>query len=99
MEHILRNALLALLDQPEATLSDVLRMLNDSVFRRTAVARIQNESVREFWTKEYEYYPWRLRAEAIAPIQNKVGAFLADPLLNRILTQKKNRLRPKARDG
>jgi hypothetical protein len=27
------------------------------------------------------------RAEAIAPIQNKVGAFLADPILNRILTQ------------
>src|SRR5207247_9217748 len=29
LEHILRNALLALLDQPEATLADVLRLLDD----------------------------------------------------------------------
>jgi hypothetical protein len=35
---------------------------------------------------EYESYPARFRVEAIAPIQNKVGAFLADPLLYRILT-------------
>jgi hypothetical protein len=43
--------------------------------------------VRDFWLREYESYPARFRIEAIAPIQNKVGAFLANPLLNRILTQ------------
>lgn len=90
LEHILRNALLALMDQPEATLAHVLALLNDSAFRRVAVTRIQNESVREFWRKEYEYYPWRLRAEAIAPIQNKVGAFLANPTVNKIVTQPKS---------
>jgi hypothetical protein len=30
-------------------------------------------------------YPPRYRAESIAPIQNKVGAFLVDPLFYRIL--------------
>jgi len=90
LEHILRNALLALLDQPEATLAHVPALLNDPAFRRTAVTRIQNDAVREFWTKEYEYYPWRLRAEAIAPIQNKVGAFLANPTVNKIVTQPKS---------
>jgi hypothetical protein len=30
LEYILRHALLTLLDQPEATLADVLRLLNDS---------------------------------------------------------------------
>ena len=34
LEHILRNSLLALLDQPDATLGDVLRILVDSAFRR-----------------------------------------------------------------
>jgi hypothetical protein len=43
--------------------------------------------VRRFWLKEYESYTARLRAESIAPIQNKVGAFLADPMLKGILTQ------------
>ena len=90
MEHILRNAFLALLDQPEATLADVLRLLDDHAFRREICSRVYNSQVRDFWLREYENYPLRLRAEAIAPIQNKVGAFLTDPLLNRILTQKRS---------
>jgi hypothetical protein len=87
MEHILRNALLTLLDQPEATLADILRLFHDPGFRRQALARVETPTVRDFWVNEYEQYFWRLRAEAIAPIQNKVGAFLAHPVLNRILTQ------------
>src|SRR5499425_2635739 len=90
LEHILRNAFLALLDQPEATLADVLRLLDDLAFRREICSRVHNSQVRDFWLREYENYPIRLRAEAIAPIQNKVGAFLTDPLLNRILTQRKS---------
>src|SRR2546426_4355538 len=87
MEHILRNALLTLLDQPEATLADILRLFNEPAFRHAAVGRVTSPAVRDFWVNEYEQYFWRLRAEAIAPIQNKVGAFLAHPILNRILTQ------------
>jgi TraM recognition site of TraD and TraG len=45
-----------------------------------------NRHVADFWLKEYEGYPAKFRAEAIAPIQNKVGAFLANPILSRILT-------------
>ena len=90
LEHILRNALLALLDQPEATLADVPRLLTDLTFRKSAALRITNRQVYEFWFKEYEKYPTNFRAEAIAPIQNKVGAFLANPLLSRILTQPRN---------
>src|SRR5260370_9516462 len=86
MEHVLRNTLLTLLEQPEATLGDVLRILDDKSFRAAAVARITNEQVRQFWITEYDHYPPRLRAEAIAPIQNNVGAYLADPTLRRILT-------------
>lgn len=93
LEHILRNALLALLDQPQATLADILRLLDDSKFRQQATAMIQSPQVRNFWVREYESYPSRFRAEAIAPVQNKVGAFLADPALNRILTQDKSSFR------
>ena len=87
LEHILRNALLALLDQPDATLAGILRLMDDPVFRRIAASRVRNGQVRNFWLREYEGYPARFRAEAIAPIQNKVGAFLADPTLNAIVTQ------------
>ncbi|MEP6789331.1 MAG: type IV secretory system conjugative DNA transfer family protein, partial [Acidobacteriota bacterium] len=42
--------------------------------------------VKDFWNTEYDHYPERPRIEAISPIQNKVGAFLSDSLLRKILT-------------
>lgn len=87
LEHILRNALLALLDQPEATLADVPRLLSDRTFRKRIALQITSRHVCDFWLREYEAYPAHFRAEAIAPIQNKVGAFLTNPILSRILTQ------------
>jgi len=86
MEHIFRNALLALLDQPQASLPDVLKLLSDKRYRKEALRHIDNRQVRAFWEDEYEKYSDRMRADGIAPIQNKVGAFLADPTLYRILT-------------
>lgn len=86
MEHILRNALLALLDQPDATMPDILRLLTDRAFRRGVAANVRHPQVKEFWLKEFENYSFRYRADGIAPIQNKVGAFLADPRILRILT-------------
>jgi hypothetical protein len=54
---------------------------------------LANDPVRRFWLNEYENYSFRYRADAIAPIQNKVGAFLADPTLNRILTSPERDIR------
>ena len=63
----------------------MLRILVDSAFRRHVASRVQNPHVRKFWLEEYEGYPARFRAEAIAPIQNKVGAFITNPILHRIV--------------
>jgi len=93
LEHILRNTLLALLDQPNATLADIPRLLDDNTFRKQAVTKVTNEQVRNFWLKEYAGYPARFRAEAVAPLQNKVGAFLANPLIHRIVVQEKSAFR------
>jgi type IV secretory pathway TraG/TraD family ATPase VirD4 len=86
MEHILRNILMALLEQPAATLHDVLRIIADSKYRKSVAAGLANETVKTFFLKEFERFTFGYRADGVAPIQNKVGAFLADPLLNRILT-------------
>jgi hypothetical protein len=90
LEHILRNAIFCLLEQPEATFADIPRLLDDQAFRKRAAERVSNAQVRQFWLREYESYPARFRAEAIAPLQNKVGAFLSDPLLCRILSAPKS---------
>jgi type IV secretory pathway VirB4 component len=93
LEHILRNAIFALLEQPDSTLADIQRLLEEDKFRKLVGANTTNAQVKRFWLSEYEGYPARLRAEAIAPIQNKVGAFLTDPVLNRILTVKQSSFR------
>jgi type IV secretory pathway TraG/TraD family ATPase VirD4 len=86
MEHVLRNALYALIEFGEAKLPDILRMLTEKPFQRAVLARVTNEQVRAFWATEFPNYNPRYRQESIAPIQNKVGAFLADPRLYRMFT-------------
>ena len=92
LEYILRNCLLSLLDYPGANLSDILLLLSDKGYRKKVIPLIGNKQVKEFWLNEYDRYPERFRIEAIAPIQNKVGAFLSHPLLQRILTNPKKPL-------
>lgn len=87
MEHVLRNCLYALLERPDSTLADVLRILVDEKFRKGVAARVRNPVVRDFWVREFEPAPARLKAESVAPIQNKLGAMLADPRLYRLLVE------------
>jgi hypothetical protein len=89
MEHVLRNSLYALLERDGSTLPDILRMYSDKAFRRSVVAQVTNPVVRAFWQSEFANYPQRYAAEATAPIQNKLGALLADPVLYRVLVTPK----------
>jgi hypothetical protein len=93
MEYMFRNALLALLDQPYATLPDILRLLNDKTYRAEVIRHIQNGPVKRFWVREYPRYSVRFQADAIAPIQTKVGALLSDPRLYAFFTGTQNPLR------
>jgi hypothetical protein len=79
--------LLALLEQEGSTLADVLKLFADRSFRQRVVGSLVNKRVADFWRTEYEAYPLKMRIEAVAPIQNKVGAFLSNPILYRILTR------------
>jgi len=90
MAHILRNSLFALIESGDATLPDILRMLTDTKYRAQVLTRVRNPQVRDFWFGEYAKYPPPHRQQSIAPIQNKIGAFLADPRLYRLLTASSN---------
>jgi type IV secretory pathway TraG/TraD family ATPase VirD4 len=87
VEHLLRNALFALLEQPEATLSDIGRLLHDPSYRERAVERVTNRAVRSFWKDEYEGYSKSLRSLVVAPLENKLGAFLTDPKMRSVLAE------------
>ena len=93
MEHVLRNSLYALLERDGSSLPDILALYTDEDYRKSVVREIRNDVVKRFWRDEFEHFPARLRAEACAPIQNKLGALLSDPTLRRILVEPKIDLR------
>ncbi|MDR3472612.1 MAG: type IV secretion system DNA-binding domain-containing protein [Devosia sp.] len=96
MEHVLRNSLYALLERDGSALPDILRLYADAGFRKEVTARLRNDIVRAFWKTEFGKYPERYKLEVTAPIQNKLGALLADPTLRRILVAPKVDLRFRA---
>lgn len=90
LEYVLRNAILALLDYPGSTLLGVLRILTDKTYRKKVVEKVKDPVVRAFWIDEYAKYPDKFQAEAIAPIQNKVGQFLSNALIRNVVGQVKS---------
>jgi len=85
LEYVLRNTILSLLEYPDSTLLGIMRMLVDKDFRSKVVDNLTDPVVRSFWVEEYNRYHDRLRREAIAPIQNKVGQFLSTSLIRNLV--------------
>ena len=92
LEHILRNALLTLLEVPGTSLVSLLRLLNDDAYRQSLVNRIDDPVVRSFWEHVFAAWPPKLRIEAVAPIQNKVGQFVSSPIQRHLVGQARGRI-------
>lgn len=90
LEHLLRNVLWTLLENPGSTVADIPRLLAERDFRNTVVAKVENEAVRDFWRSEFAGYSPAFRAVVTAPLLNKVGAFLSDPRLRRLLAAERS---------
>jgi len=90
LEHILRYTILALLDYPDATMLGIPRMLTEKEFRKRVVKEIQDPVVKAFWVNEFAGWNDKFANEAVAPVLNKVGAFIANPLIRNVVGQPKS---------
>src|SRR3954471_5565306 len=91
LDYILTNAVRALLDVPGGTLLMLPRLLIDEAFRVPLVEEhVADPYLRAFWLGEYPGYSTQFRAEAISPIQNKIGKALIEPRLRNMLAQPKS---------
>jgi hypothetical protein len=93
MEHLLRYAILALLEQPHADLRDVVRLLIEKPFQEQILPRITDPQVRYFWDVEYPSMNYKNAIDGVAPIANKLGAFLAHPLVRAAVCTPKEPIR------
>ena len=92
LEHILRNAILAIADHPKATILFLYRFLTDEPLRLRVVETIRDPVVRAFWVKEFAGYGKSLQAEALAAVQNKLGGFVSHPTVRNIVSQERSRV-------
>ena len=86
LEHILRYAILTLLDQPTATIADIPKILLDRAYRRQAITNVKNPSVKDFWEKEFTNF----NKYDLLPALNKIGGMLAHPAIKRVLIENKD---------
>ncbi len=92
LEHFLRNTILALVEAPDTTMLGITRMLVDKVYRAKILHYVEDPMVRSFWETEFSALAPQKLAEAVGPIQNKVGQFLSTPVIRNIVGQPKSTL-------
>lgn len=92
LEYILNNCILTLLDVPRTTLLGITRLLTDENYLKYISHKVTDPVIKSFWEKEYRDMKGnqKLISEAIAPIQNKVGRFLASSTIRNIVGQGKS---------
>ena len=95
LEYLLNNCFLTLLEVPGTTLLGVVRLLNDDNYRKYILHQIQDPVIKNFWETEYMDMKGnqKLITEAVSPIQNKVGRFLASSTMRNILGQRKSSIK------
>ncbi|WP_232272129.1 type IV secretory system conjugative DNA transfer family protein [Thiosulfatihalobacter marinus] len=93
MEHLLRHAILALLDTPKTDLRDIIQIFLDREFRKQVLVHVRDEQVRQFWTEEYPAMNYKNATDGLAPIANKLGAFLAHPIVRKAICEPEEPLR------
>jgi type IV secretory pathway TraG/TraD family ATPase VirD4 len=93
MEHLLRYSLLALLSRPGSTLQDIIPMFLQSGFRMEVLSSVTDEQVKQFWTDEFPRMNYKTAVDGVAPITNKLGAFLAHPIVRKAVCAPENPLR------
>lgn len=91
LEHVLRYTTLALLDSPNTTVLSILKMLSDKNYRQAITARIKDSVVKNFWVNEFAGWSEKFDAEAITPLLNKVGQFVATNMIRNIIGQPLNK--------
>ena len=57
-------------------------MLVSEMYRDTVAGNVNNLLLRAYWEEEFGAWDAKRRAEAVAPLQNKLGRFLSHPIRN-----------------
>ena len=93
LEQILRHSLAALIETPNASLVLLPRLLTDARLSRAhRISRLQALSRGPSSKRQFDSWRDSYREEAIAPVLNKIDAFLFSPAILNVIGQAKSTL-------
>ncbi|MCL4354833.1 type IV secretion system DNA-binding domain-containing protein [Patescibacteria group bacterium] len=92
IEYILRNTIQTALTLEDPTLFTIYDLLNNPPFQKKAVAKLEDENLKNFWKYEYGKAGDYQKVKMISPVAARIGRFLFSPSARRILEQKKSTL-------
>lgn len=95
LEYILYAAVAALMECENVSLLGVPRMLVDARYRAWVLKQVRDPIILSFWENEFARFDKRFVAEAIAPIQNKIGQLLMAAPLRNVFGQIKSKIDPR----
>ena len=90
LEYILYNAVAALLAAPDPlrpTFLAIPRLLVDPDYRRRVLMGVTDPRVQSFFRDEFDHWGERQLAEALSPVQNKIGQVISNPAVRNVLSQ------------
>ncbi|MBT3223854.1 MAG: type IV secretory system conjugative DNA transfer family protein, partial [Proteobacteria bacterium] len=90
MEDLLRHAILTLMATPETTFLELLLMLVSPLHRAKFTGILKDPVLRHFWEIQFTAYDKRQRTEVVGSSLNKIGRFLANPLMRHVIAQPEN---------
>lgn len=90
IEYVLRNSIQTALTIEGATIFTIFKLLNDPKFRKNAVAKLEDEDLKNFWKNELGKAGEFQRVKMSAGITAKIGRFLFSASAKHILEQPKS---------
>lgn len=92
LEHILRNAVLTLVNTPGSDLTHIVEILTNKNFRNQVVGKLTNQTLKNFWVNEFDRMDPKFQNEAVSPILNKVGQFIASTNIRNTVAHAKSKI-------
>ena len=92
LEHILRNAILTLVNTPGSDMTHIVEILTHKEYRDKVVSQLQNPTLKNFWLNEFNTMDEKFRSESVSPILNKVGQFIASTNIRNTIAHPKSKI-------
>lgn len=90
IEHFLRNAIHTAFTVEDATLFTVYKLLTNTAFRRSVVANLEDEELKDFWAGEFNSAGDYQKVKMSGGVNAKLGRFQRSVVSRRILEQPKS---------